>query len=66
MNHLQTYANRVLKLMDKVEDITGKMFHESHENLHNDFWKANDAKNIRLIRVVHGEICRVLDDLEMD
>ncbi len=58
------YSKQCVKLMNGIEDKTGKMFHETHKELERDIYKAFDAKNMSNILYFHNKLCKEYDKLD--
>lgn len=61
---IQDYSMMFIRLMDAVEDVTGKMFQETHGPLEHEIWNAIDANDIIKVKVLHSQLCTIVDAMK--
>ena len=63
---LSYYTANGLKLMSRIEDAigNGKMFHEMHPDLEQEFWTAADSRNARALMRIYNQLAKLTDEVE--
>lgn len=62
-NQFAHYSKTILKSMNTVEDITGKMFHELLPEFEAIFWIAYGAKHTKAMIELNELLNKIIDDL---
>jgi hypothetical protein len=65
-DQLKYYTRRSMALLNSIEGITGKMFHELDSQLERRIFRAHDSGNISEIRKVYLLLCEYHDNLSSD
>lgn len=64
MNQFSHYSKEILKSMNTVEGLTGKMFQETNKEFETKFWLAHDNKDIRALRILNEAINKTIDGIK--
>lgn len=63
MEHISFLKNRILQTMSSIEDITGKLFHESHPELESLFWIATDSNHTSKLLYLNNQLNKIVDEM---
>ncbi len=66
MNTLDFYRSQGVRLMNLIENETGKMMSEIDRELENNFWAAELSGNVKALKWHHHELGLLHDSLTMD
>jgi hypothetical protein len=58
------HAKYILKGMNSIEDMVGKMFHEVLPEFEKNFWLAHDKKDVQSLKKLGRIMDKIIDDLK--